>query len=229
MNANRRAAILVGIFFILGTAAGIGSVAVTQPVFGHPDFLNQIATHESRIVLGALLVLTMGLALVPIPILLYPLFRRQNEVLALSYVVIRGALEMIGYFAMSVCWLFLIGLGREYTTIGAAQQPVLQALGVVLLKGSDGVSQFLAIIFSLDALILYYLLYRSQLVPRWISIWGFISIVLHLTYVFIKLFSVSASNSLDLLNISILIQEMVMAGWMIVKGFNQAALTRLAE
>lgn len=229
MNTNRRVATLVGIFFILGTAAGIGSVVVTQPLLGHPDFLSQIAAHESRMVLGALLVLMMGLALVPVPILLYPLFKRQNEVLALSYVVVRGALEMIGYFAMSICWLFLIALGKEYTTVGAAYKPVLQALGVVLLKGSDGVSQLLVIIFSLDALILYYLLYRTQLVPRWISIWGFISILLHLSYVFIKLFSVNASDSLDLLNVSILVQEMVMAGWMIAKGFNRAALARLAE
>jgi hypothetical protein len=81
-------------------------------------------------------------------------------------------------------------------------------------------------VFGLGALILYYLLYQSRLIPRWISIWGFIAIILHLATGILILFGWASEDSqwVTLMNLPILLQEMVMAVWLIVKGFNPAAI-----
>jgi hypothetical protein len=228
MNTNRKIAIIVGALYIIGTVAGVLSVVTTLPILSAPDYLSKIAAHEDILLLGALLVLTMGLPLALVPVLLYPILKRHDEILALAYVVFRGALEMVCYIAMTICWLFLILVSQEAAAAGAASLPTIQSLGAVLMKGNDSIANVLVIIFSLDALMLYTMLYRSQLIPRWISIWGFIAIVMHFSTAFLLLFHVIDMNAATLINMPIFFQEMVMAVWLIVKGFNPAALA-LAE
>jgi hypothetical protein len=233
MNTNRTTARIVGILFIIGTAAGVLSVLVTQPVLGSPDYLAKIAAHENQIVTGALLVLTMGLALAMVPALLFPIFKQYNEPIALGYVIFRGALEMVAYIAMVICWLFLIIISQEYAAAGAANSAYYQTLGALFYKGNASISNILIIIFSLDALMLYYMLYAYRLVPRWISVWGFIAILLHFSTAFIHMFhlvSPEIAVGLDIINFPIFLQEMVMAVWLIVKGFNApAAAPRIAR
>ena len=123
--------------------------------------------------------------------------------------------------------MFLIVVSHESVTAGAANLPYFQTLGAVLLKGNDSISNILVIIFSLGALILYYLLYRSNLVPRWISVWGFIAILLHFSTAFLIMFHIvdsGISATLGILNFPIFLQEMVMAVWLIIKGFNPSAV-----
>jgi hypothetical protein len=228
MNANRKTAVIVGILYIIGTVAGILSFAFVLPVLGAPDYLSKIAANENPVIIGCLLVLTMGFALAMVPVLLFPILKQYNEALALGYVVFRGALESVAYLATVICWLFLIVVSRESATAGAANLPYFQNLGAVLLKGNDSISNILVIIFSLDALILYYLLYRSNLVPRWIAVWGFIAILLHFSTAFLIMFhwvDPGMSATLGVLNFPIFLQEMVMAVWLIVKGFNPSAVS----
>jgi hypothetical protein len=227
MDDKKKTAVIVGILYIIGTVAGVLSVVVTQPVLGAPDVLSKIAADETPVLAGALLVLTMGIALAMVPVMLFPILKKQNEVLALGYVVFRGALEMAAYIAMAVVWMFLILISREAAASGASG---LQALGAVFLKGNDSIGNILVIIFSLDALMLYTLLYQSRLVPRWISVWGFIAVLLHFSTAFLMMFRLvehGMSAAVDAINPPIFLQEMVMALWLIAGGFDPAAVKAL--
>jgi Domain of unknown function (DUF4386) len=128
---------------------------------------------------------------------------------------------------MVVLWLALIVVGREYVKAGAPDTSYVQTLGTVLLGTQEALSNILIIIFGLGALMLYSLLYRSRLIPRWLSVWGFIAIILHLATGFLLLFALVTPMSTILLvmNLPIFLQEMVMAVWLIVKGFNASTIT----
>ncbi|HET9911474.1 MAG TPA: DUF4386 domain-containing protein [Anaerolineales bacterium] len=230
-EANRNTAIIVGILYIIGTVAGILSFAFALPLLGDPGYLSKIAANENPIIIGCLLVLTMGFALAMVPVWLFPILKRQNEALALGYVVFRGALETVAYIATAICWMFLMVVSHESVTAGAANLPYFQTLGAVLLKGNDSISNILVIIFSVDALILYYLLYRSKLIPRWISVWGFIAILLHFSTAFLIMFHIvdaGMSVTTGIINFPIFLQEMVMAVWLIAKGFDPVAIADLS-
>ncbi|MFN2300155.1 MAG: DUF4386 domain-containing protein [Anaerolineales bacterium] len=231
MDVKRRTAVIVGILYIIGTAAGVLSVLTTQPVLGSPDYLAMIAADNTPILAGILLVLTMGFALAVIPVILYPVLKKQNEVLALGYVVFRGALEMVMYIAMAAVWSFLVLVGRAYGGAAAADVSVLQTLGGILRESNDSIADILVIVFSLDALMLYVLLYQSRLVPRWISVWGFIAILMHFSTAFVHMFHLvepGMSAAVDAVNLPIFLQEMVMAVWLIARGFDPAAMKTLA-
>jgi Domain of unknown function (DUF4386) len=149
----------------------------------------------------------------------------------MGYVVFRGALETALYIGMTVGWLALIALGLEYVKAGAPAESYFQTLGTLVLAGNEAMSTVLIIVFSLNALMLYTIFYQSKLIPRWISLWGFIAILLHLTTAFLLLFGLVESSDMSTLmafNFLILVQEMVMAVWLIVKGFNPAAIAAQA-
>ncbi len=226
MNAYRKRAIIVGVLFIIGTVAGSISILFTGPILDDPDYLVKVSTNEIQIIIGALLVLIMGLALAMVPIMMFPILKRHNETLALGYVVFRGGLETIIYFAGVFSLLLLITLSQEYVEVGAADASYFQNWGTLLLKADFQINPILKIVFSLGALMFYYVLYQSKLIPRWLSGWGLIGAILHLASGLLVMFG--SLTELPILGIfwdlPIALQEMVMAIWLIVKGFNSSSI-----
>ena len=143
-DSYRRIATTIGVLYIIGTVAGVLSVVAATPVLNAPDELARNAVAGSQLLIGALLVLTMGLALALIPVVLYPLARKYN----------------------------------------------------------------------------------SRLIPRWLSVWGLVAIIMHLSTVFVILFTRTdpMAPALLILNVPIFVQEMVLALWLIVRGFSTAAI-----
>ena len=91
---HRAVATTAGILYIIGTVAGILSKVITYfPVQDADDPLAYAADHSGAIATGALLVLVMGLALAFVPVVLFPVLRRVDDVLATGYLIIRGAVE----------------------------------------------------------------------------------------------------------------------------------------
>jgi hypothetical protein len=220
MNTNKSIARTMGVLYILGTVAGILSRVVTGPIGSAQDLLVSVSAHSTQVTLGALLVLVMGSALAMVPVVGYPVLRKHDETLALGYVVFRGALEGVYYIAIFVSWLLLLPLGQVYQS-GAPDASNLQALGNVLFQAKE-IAAFGMVIFSLGGLMFYYLLYRSKLIPRWLSGWGLVALVLGLVNGLLVMFGAFGPTSAlsDVLQIPIGLQEMVLAVWMIVKGFN---------
>lgn len=217
MNKSAR---IVGVLFIIGTVAGILSAVLTGPVFEAPDVLVEVSTNESQIIAAALLVLTMGLALAMIPVVAFPVLRQHNQVLALGYVLFRGALEPFTYMATVVSWLLLIVLSRGYVQAGGADAVYSQTLGSLLLGAGGQVNHVLQIVFPLGALMFYAVLYRSRLVPRWLSAWGLVGIALHFGEGLLTMFGVLPAGAETIAALPIALQEMVLAVWLIVKGFS---------
>jgi len=224
MNTYRKTAIIVGVLFIIGTVAGILSVVLTGPILGDPDYLIKVAANENQIIMGALLVLIMGFPLAMVPVMLFPILKKHNEVLALGSVVFRGVLEAVMYIAIVINSLFLLMLSQEYVKASAPEASYFQTLGALLL-GADGyLNDILGIVFPIGALMLYYLFYQSKLIPRWLSAWGFLGAIPYLASFLLGMFGFE----LGILVLPLAVQEMVMAVWLIVKGFNPSAIASLS-
>jgi hypothetical protein len=225
-ETNRKTAMIVGGLYILGTVAGILSLVFTGPILEGPDYLAQISANPNQIVIGALFVLTMGLALAMVPVMTFPILKRHNEFLAVGYVVFRGALEAITYLALVIGWLSLPLIGHEYIQASAVDASYFQSLGDLVLQAHDQTGNVLTIVFVLGALMFYYVLYQSKLVPRWLSGWGLLAAIPYLVSGVLGLFALLSPMSTTqlVLVLPLAVQEMVLAIWLIMKGFNSSSV-----
>jgi hypothetical protein len=225
MNTYRSNARIAGVLYIIGTTAGILSLVLSAPVRDAQDVLVSVAANANQVRIATLFVLLMSLALALVPIVLYPILRRYNEVLALGCVVFRGALETVGCLMTPVIWLMLLALGQLSTQAGDPAASAFQAQGALLLKAGE-LSSLAGIVFCLGALMFYTVLYQSRLVPRWISVWGLAAVIPYVAAEALGLYALldPVSATASLLYIPLAVQEMVLAVWLIVKGFSPAAL-----
>lgn len=225
--STRRSARIVGVLYIVGTVAGILSLVSVTAILEAPDFLTAAAEQSNRVILGALFVMIMGISLAFIPVVMFPILRAQNEALALGYVVFRSGLEAVTYLAIATSWLLLVPIGQEY--VAAPDASSVETLGTVLLAAQSSLGGILTIVFSIGALLFNYLLYRSGIVPRWLALWGLLAAVPYLASGLLLVFGVigEASTPLIAMDLPMAIQEMVLALWLIVKGFDETAIDSL--
>jgi hypothetical protein len=214
MAENRKTGLLIGVLYIIGTIFGILSVVFTGSVNNPHEYFVQIVSKNNQYILGTLFILCMGFSLAFIPIIIYPILKKQSKILALGYVVFRGALETVTYIATFVCMLLLLEIGKNIDEF--------ENMGILVLKLRELCSLAMISVFSIGALMFYTGLYKSKLIPPWLSVWGIIAIILHLLAGFLKIFELQTEESLvtNIMNFPIFLQEMVMAAWLIIKGLN---------
>jgi hypothetical protein len=135
------------VLYIVGTIAGVLSLVFAGAILDDPDYLIKVSANENQIIIGALFVLTMGLALAIIPAVMFPVLKKHHQGLAIGYVVFRGALETVSYIAMAISWLVLITLSQEYVKAGVPEASYYQTLGTLALRGHDSIRSILEIVF----------------------------------------------------------------------------------
>lgn len=220
MSSNKTTARIAGVFYIAATVASSITVVIMTPMLGAPDVLAKIAANESQVMMAALLMLVDVVCVVGIGIVLYPILKRHIETLALGYAAAR-AIEGVLFTAYVVGILALVPLSQEFVKAGAPDASHFQTSGTVIVAAADWSFTFgLRLAFGLSALLLNYSLYRTRLVPRWLSGWGFVGAILIFALLLTEFFGLTVSEGSDFI---IAVQEMVFAGWLIVKGFDFSA------
>ncbi len=223
MNTNRKIAIIAGALIIIGMVAGVLSIV---SVIEDPDYLIKVSANENQVIIGAFFQFIMVPAYIGFALSLYPILKKYNEGLALGFVgfrIIAGMFLIIGVISL----LLLLTLSQEYVKAGAPDSSYFQTLGELLRAGRDLVNHAAMILaLSLGGLMFYYIFYQTKLVPRWLSGWGFIGTTLTILASFLLMFRLIEVISLTylVLNLPMALQEMVLAVWLIVKGFNQSAM-----
>jgi hypothetical protein len=227
MNAMQRTAKVAGVLFILATAAGLAGTAVLGSALKAPDFLSQISVQGNRILVSALLSFVAACGSAGIAIALYPVLRKLNEGLALASVGFR-LIEAVFYTVGTLCLLSLMALSQQAAGATGQDAHYLQAIGRLLLTAKDLAGFVLGVMaFCIGGGLYYVVFYRTRLIPRWLSAWGLIALVLLFSAVLITLFDgepYSVSGNLVFLAFPIALQEMVLAVWLIAKGFNPSAV-----
>ena len=224
MNSDRKTAIIAGILFIIATVASLLSTGFIQSILDAPDYLSKLSADQNRIIIGALFQFIAAVASAGIAISLYPILRKHNEGLALGSVGFR-LIEGVFYIVAALCLLSLLSLSREYVKAGTPTASYFQISGTLILSGYNWANFVFGVIsFCLGALMYYYIFYQSKLIPRWLSGWGIIGIALLLLMALLIMFGAEPSGITLLLALPIALQEMVLAVWLIVKGFNSTVI-----
>lgn len=115
---DRATAVVVGTLFLVASIAGLIGLPLQESVVGGDDYLTAASAHPDRLATGVLLQLVMGVAVVSIAVVIYPVLRRGTERLAMGYVVAR-ALEAMVYIVSATGLLALITVSEKYVAADA--------------------------------------------------------------------------------------------------------------
>ncbi len=219
MRSRDVRATTAGVLFIAATATSLIATAFLGSFLKGPDFLATVALHQNRLLAAALFQLLAAFTSAAIAVTLYPVLRQYAAATALGAVAFR-VIEGVFYALSAVGTLILVSLSAQLT-VGASAQASADL--VRDLRDSAGTVGVLA--FCTGATLYYLIFYRSQLIPRWLSVWGLAGTVLCLIAGLLVLFQTIAvlSGTQVVLSLPIGVQEMVLAVWLIMKGFSTKA------
>ena len=156
---------------------------------------------ESSIIV-MFLELISGAAIVGMAILMLPVLKPHNKNLTLGYVVIKiidGVLIIVAAIILLSSSTFLLEV-RDWIYVNSTY------------------------LFGIGFLLLSYLFFQSKLVPRFISVWGLIASVLLLASTLLNMMVHSLAIPFIFSHLPVILNELFLAVWLIVKGFNPSAI-----
>lgn len=228
MKYFREPAQRIGWLFVIATVAGVLSVVAMSSTLGAEDLLSAVRANQGAVILGQMLVFLMLTAMVGTAVLLYPILKEYSETLALGYVLAR-TLEVTTISVGLVAGLLLVPLSWDYSAVGGGQAAGAPVLAASLKMAGDWTGYLGAqMVFSLSALVLNWAFLRYALIPRWLAVWGLIGVPLMFASGLLVMFEWlnSSASALNLLVVPLAVQEMAMAGWLIVKGLRRQPMSR---
>src|SRR5918911_3454657 len=170
MSRDQKRARVFGVLFLITYVTSIPALALYQPVLDDPVGYIAGAGHDKQILFAALLELLLIISAIGTAVVIFPIVRRRNEELALGYVtarVIECKFILVGILSV----LGIITLRNQVA--GASEGTVAYTLAAIkdwtFLLGPGWVVGWG------NGLILGYLMYRSELVPRraaWLGLIG---------------------------------------------------------
>ncbi|WP_336775645.1 DUF4386 domain-containing protein [Paenibacillus sp. MMO-58] len=217
---------VTGTLFILAAVSSVLGLLFYGPILNHANYLTNGSEHAGQIILGALMELILVASAVGTAVTMYPFLKKYNESIALGHVCFR-LLEAVVITVGIVGMLSLVTLSRQYVSAGAPDSASYEAAGTLFLAVHDWTFMLGPnFLLGINTMLYSYIFYKSGLVPRFIPILGMTGAVLVFSASLFEMFGVFSQLSVwgGLLSLPVAANEMILAVWLIVKGFNKAAL-----
>lgn len=223
MKSIDRTGRIVGSLFLFSNVVFIaGAIALVEPALSGMDYLTTIASQRGSVVIGVSLELLNAVAYVGIAVLMFPILRKRFESMALGYVAFR-VIEFVSQILTGLSPLLLVTLSEAYASAGTLTADAYEASGTLLLGLRTWSFQMVSITLVLGALLFYTMLYRTKLVPRFLSIWGLLGALIVLANAVMDMLGFPPGN----LGVVMLLNELFLGVWLIVKSFNAEAVAAL--
>lgn len=222
MNSTRRLAIAAGLLFLVADVAGGLFFALTGGLGSGQAYVQAVPAHQAELGLAALCIFMMGGAGTGIVVALYPVLRSRSEALAIGAVVFRLAGEVLA-FVLAALTLSTITLGNAAT--GASDSTLYVLATNVLVDVRDQASLVGSAAFGIAALLYCSVFFESRLLPRWLSAWGVLGAVIWLAGTAWAFVSHNVDGGMAMAPLAI--NEIVMAVWLIGRGFSVPASARI--
>jgi hypothetical protein len=217
-TTERRTARIVGTLFLVAMVTSIVGGGLIESVLKAPEYVRDAHENGTVLALGAVLELITAVSVVGIAVMMFPILARYSENLARAYVSYR-VLEAAVVAVAVITPLTIVTLSQNLSAGGSSDPSTLQPLGAALVELRGRMTGLLVpVFFSLGAVILYWVLYQSRLVPRFISVWGLIGVALLIAYNLLETFGAAITGGL-VLGLPIILNEVFLAVWLIVRGF----------
>jgi hypothetical protein len=205
------------------------ALVLYAPVLDDPNYIVGGGGADSGVALGAFLELILIIANIGTAVVLYPVVKRVNEILALGFVTAR-VIESVFIAVGLLSLLSLLALRQEAVAGADAGSLVAVGQSLVALQSWTFLLGPGFVVGVGNGLILGYLMYRSGLVPRGMAVLGLIAGPVLLARFVGILFGVFEPLGVlgSLMVVPEFVWELVLGIWLVVKGFNPTAVASLS-
>lgn len=213
---------LIGAMWLLGFVTYIMGTVLATSVLSAPDSLSTIFAHQSTVALGGLLLLLTCVLELGKAVLFFPILEPHGKRIALTYLsalIVEAVLVAIG--ALGV--LVVIPLAQQGIDSGAASAIGAKALGSIAMQWNTMSYQIGEMSLCIGGIFLCLLLFRTRLIPRFLSVWGVIGYAIFLLGLIAEIFGI---HIVTMLEIPGGLFEVTFACWLLIKGFQPEATAR---
>ena len=218
MNSTKKITRTVGVLFLIIFIFGILVYQFLRGpfVFGD-DFIANSVLNADKITISTLVSFLGGTLTVLISVLLLPIFKKFSNTLGYLYVAF-CLLNFIAIAIESYSAISLLDFSTEFSK--SDNKTALESLTGVFYN-SHRFAHFMYLLTScLPVFILYYALFVGKLVPKAISIFGMIAVLLMFISVLFSIFNIKGWSDLM---IPMAIIQLFLPFWLIFKGFKPAS------
>ena len=221
MTSSRKIAMAAGLLYLL-TFVSIPTLALYSQVKGANYIIG--AGPDTAVIIGGILEIIVALAGIGTAVVLFPMLKKQNEGLALGLVasrVLEASTIFLGVaFLLSIVTLRQAGAGAEALVTSHALATLYDR---IFLLGQSFMP-------AVNDLLLGFLLYKSRLVPRALSLIGVVGGPLLIAGYIAVLFGLIGQHAplAGLSALPVALFEFSLGVWLTVKGFNPSAITSLS-
>ncbi|MFC4099041.1 DUF4386 domain-containing protein [Paenibacillus xanthanilyticus] len=226
MRANQTSARITGILFIVAAVTAVAGLLLYDPILKNADYLRTGAANGNQIILGAVMELLLVVSAIGTATTMFPILRRYNETIALWHVCFRF-LEAIVITVGVVSVLSLLTLSRAYVDSGTSDTAAFEPSGTLLIAIHDWTFMLGPLfLLGINTIMYSYIFYRTKLVPRFISTLGMTGAASVFVCALLVMFGVIEQISTlgGILAAPVAAYEMILAVWLLAKGFSKEAL-----
>lgn len=166
MNSNRKTAIIAGILIIIGMIAGLLSIVTSVE---SQDYLTEVSANQNQVLFGAFFQFILVPIYLGFALLLYPILSNYSKSMAIGFVsfrIIAGVFQLVGVITLPI----FILLSQEFIESTAPDLLYFQFFGDVLKLVRDLANHVgVMLATGLGNLMLFYILFKTKLIPRWLS------------------------------------------------------------
>ncbi len=219
MSSNKRISKSAGILIILGIIAGVLSIV---PSVESGNILKEVYPNKNQVLTGAIFQFLLVPIYIGFSLLLYQVLSKYNKTLSIGFVgfrIMAGVFQLLGIILLPI----FILLSQRYLTQTSSDLVFFETISEMLMLTRD-LTNHLGVMLAtgLGNLLFYYMLYKGKFVPAWLSLWGIVGNTLIMFASFLLLFELIEVVSIEygIITIPLVLQEVILAFWLIVKGLN---------
>jgi hypothetical protein len=219
MNTVSRTSRILGVAFLLQATTSLASGLIMKLALIVPGSIREsminIANEPWLMSANILGEMITAAGVIFLGAILFVVLRKQNEEMALvglGLYVLEGALLA----ASKIAGFALLRISQEYITAG--QPASLETMGSLAMGSMDFGYTLLMVAFGLGAILFYWLLYKSRVIPRALSLWGLATVPITLVASIFAIFGFQVPFAVYLPYVPF---EFVVGIWILVKGISE--------
>jgi len=226
MALTKKSGRILGFLFLLTVLAGATGTAfrgLGGAEANSTAFLVEIMQHMGQMKLAISLDILASAIGVGIAIFLYAFIKKYDKRLANAYLAI-ASINFTIIVVSNIIHVGLLSLSEDFAVTTSATTDHFTTLAKMLYDAYYWTHFLMLMLYGIGGSVLYYFLFKTKLIPRWLSIWGILASIVVFFGGALQLADIKVSGLLFVQNG---IYVLTFIAWLLIKGFNPMYIKEL--